>query len=90
MAKTWTAEAGPVDDQRLCRPLRRAECSCDYQFIRDGVAGCAHLCFTPVAARFQAVTGFLARAYIFTPVVYTCGDSVLQELRRTKAVLGGL
>ena len=25
-----------------------------------------------------------------TPVVYTCGVSVLQELRRTKAVLGGL
>jgi len=26
----------------------------------------------------------------FTPVVYTCDVSVLQELRRTKAVLGGL
>src|ERR1019366_3338608 len=26
----------------------------------------------------------------FTPVVYTCGVFVLQELRRTKAVLGGL
>src|ERR1019366_837391 len=26
----------------------------------------------------------------FTPVVYTCGVPVLRELRRTKAVLGGL
>ena len=25
-----------------------------------------------------------------SPVVYTCGVSVLQNLRRTKAVLGGL
>ena len=25
-----------------------------------------------------------------SPVVYTCGVSVLQDLRRTKAVLGGL
>jgi hypothetical protein len=30
------------------------------------------------------------RAKEITPVVYTCGVSVLQELRRTKAVLGGL
>jgi hypothetical protein len=26
----------------------------------------------------------------FAPVVYTCGVSVLHDLRRTKAVLGGL
>ncbi len=26
----------------------------------------------------------------FTPLVYTCGVSVLQDLRRTTAVLGGL
>jgi hypothetical protein len=26
----------------------------------------------------------------FSPVVYTCGVSVLQKLRRTKAVLGSL
>ena len=37
-----------------------------------------------------AVTASLERALRFTPVVYTCGVSVLQELRRTKAVLGGL
>jgi hypothetical protein len=26
----------------------------------------------------------------FSPVVYTCGVSVLQDLRRTTSVLGGL
>jgi hypothetical protein len=36
-----------------------------------------------------AVTACLERRSNFTPVVYTCGVSVLQELRRTKAVLGG-
>ena len=30
------------------------------------------------------------RAKEITPVVYTCGVSLLQELQRTKAVLGGL
>ncbi len=39
--------------------------------------------------RLWPVTASLERAPHFTPVVYTCGVSVLQELRRTKAVLGG-
>ena len=37
-----------------------------------------------------AVTDSLERAPHFTPVVYTCGVSVLQDLRRTTAVLDGL
>jgi hypothetical protein len=37
-----------------------------------------------------AVTASLERALRLTPVVYTCGVSVLQDLRRTTAVLGGL
>jgi hypothetical protein len=31
MAKTGTAEASPVDNQWLCRTVRRAECGCDYK-----------------------------------------------------------
>jgi hypothetical protein len=37
-----------------------------------------------------AVAACLERTLRFTPVVYTCGVSVLQHLRRTTAVLGGL
>ena len=37
-----------------------------------------------------ALTWGRVAALRFTPVVYTCGVSVLQGLRRTKAVLGGL
>ena len=36
-----------------------------------------------------AVTACMARTLGFTPVVYTCGVSVLQDLRRTMAVLTG-
>ena len=35
-------------------------------------------------------SGTSERASRFSPVVYTCGVSVSQELRGTKAVLGGL
>ena len=36
------------------------------------------------------MTACLERTLDFTPVVYTCGVSVLQDLRRTMVVLGGL
>ena len=38
----------------------------------------------------SSITWGRGAARRFSPVVYTCGVSVLQDLRRTKAVLGGL
>jgi hypothetical protein len=33
-----TAEASPADNQWLCRAMRRAECGCNFNRNRDGVA----------------------------------------------------
>jgi hypothetical protein len=38
---------------------------------------------------FAVCSPMKIRAKETSPVVYTCGSSVLQELRRTKAALGG-
>src|ERR1700686_735436 len=37
MAETRTVEASPTDYQRLCRAMRRSECSCHHYFFGNRV-----------------------------------------------------
>jgi hypothetical protein len=55
-----------------------------------GTGGVRHENLARFYREALVVTTSLERALHFTPVVYTCGVSVLPELRRTKTVLGGL